>query len=186
MLRKRSRNCRVREGKYYLAILLIIACLLILLDGQDRSMMAQETKSDGNHAKVTASSTWSSCGPEGLLSGGVVPWHAQSPPKFPEWVEAVYEKPVVATELAMQAQGCPEPTRCANRAPKSFIFQGSMDGRRWSDLLTVNNAVYTYEGQWLKWPLPGGKAYTTYRLFVKSNNGDQDYLTIQSLKITTK
>ena len=185
MLGKRTKNCKARERKHYLAILLIMAFLLILLDGQDSSMMAQETGSNGNPAKVTASSTMKPpYGPESLLVGNV-PWHAQSPPKFPEWVEVVYKKPVVATELAMQAQGC-QPARCANRAPKSFIFQGSMDGRGWSDLLTVNNAGYTDEGQWLKWPLHGGKAYTTYRVLVKSNNGDQSYLTLQSLKITTK
>ncbi len=109
-------------------------------------------------------------------------WHAQSPPRYPEWVEVAYSAPVIINHLEMRAQDVSQNGSENKRAPKAFIFQGSNDRLRWKDLLEVRNNAYEQGGQWKGWDVRNKDGFRYYRIFIKAG-GDPNVLTIKQIRL---
>ena|SRR5438034_86468 len=122
-------------------------------------------------------------GPQGLFNGMGI-WHAQRPPKYPEWVILKFDMPARRTKLSMEAQPERAPgTGEFKRSPKSFVLQGSPDGTTWSDLLKVQNNQYDQGGVWKSWSFRNSNSYLYYRIYIMANDGDPDLLTVAGLKL---
>lgn len=120
-------------------------------------------------------------GPALLINGGGI-WHAQRPPRYPEWVEIAYPNPVRITCVGICSQDTGPSRNEHTRAPKDFIFQGSNDRSNWIDLLKVYNNIYTQGGQWKKWYFENDKAYFYYRFHITSSN-NPEFLTIRQISL---
>ena len=127
--------------------------------------------------------------PKYLLQENRTIWHAESPPKYPQWVEISFPKSVVLTHLGLRSQGDSPKGKEHGRGPKDFIFQGSnessdsrgvLNRRKWVDLLEVKNNVYTEGEAWKDWFFKNNVSYRYYRIFIKAG-GDPDYLTIRQI-----
>jgi len=117
-----------------------------------------------------------------LIYGGGI-WHAETPVRYPEWVEIACFKPVSVNTLAIQSQADSEGGAEHKRAPKDFFFQGSNDRHHWVNILSVKNNKYTAGGKWKRWSFKNNVAYAYYRLYITANNGDPNLLTIQQIKL---
>ena len=138
-----------------------------------------------SHPGIMASSVMDKNNPDmnpaGLLAGTGI-WHAQSPPKYPEWVEIEYPEPFLATGLSV----LPQPEGPAGkehlRAPKDFLLQGSNDRKTWSELLSVRGNVHANGSEWRQWTLRNSTPWRYYRLFITAS-GDPALLTIRQIRL---
>ena len=136
----------------------------------------------GEYPMLSASSVLRpSLDPEKLLLDSSQVWHAQSPPKYPEWVQIIYSKPQRITKLKVRTQGSEKDSQLFNRAPKDFNFQGSHDGKTWKNLQKVVAAKFSYEKPWLGWNFENKEAFQYYRLYITANGGDKGILAIAQL-----
>lgn len=115
-----------------------------------------------------------------LLYGGHV-WHAKSPPHYPEWVKITVDQPRKINHLMIRAQ--PGSSVEFKRAPRNFIFQGSNDDMKWSDLLVVKDSIFTHPGERKHWSVNNRATFRYYRIYITANNGDADSLTIWQIKL---
>jgi hypothetical protein len=129
--------------------------------------------------------------PKYLLQESRTIWHAESPPKYPQWVEMSFPTPVVLTHLGLRSQGDSPKGKEHGRGPKDFIFQGSnesSDSRgisnssTWVDLLEVKNNAYVKGEEWKDWFFKNAVSYRYYRIFIKAG-GDPEYLTIRQIRV---
>jgi len=109
-------------------------------------------------------------------------WHAQSPPRFPEWIEIAYSGKTKKTHLEIMAQDDSPGGNEHTRGPKDFVVQGSNDGVKWKDLLHVTNNVYTKSGEWKDWDFDNGDGFSRYRIYITAGN-DEGLLTIRQIKL---
>ena len=129
--------------------------------------------------------------PKYLLLENRTIWHAESPPKYPQWVEISFPTPIVLTHLGLRSQGDSPKGKEHGRGPKDFIFQGSnessesrgvLNSPKWVDLLEVKNNDYTKGEEWKDWFFKNDVSYRYYRIFIKAG-GDPDYLTIRQIRV---
>lgn len=129
--------------------------------------------------------------PRYLMQENRTIWHAESPPKYPQWVEISFSKPMLITHLGIRSQGDSLNGREHGRGPKDFTFQGSNEistslesfkNQKWTDLLKVKNNIYTRGEEWKDWFFRNNTEYRHYRIFIKAG-GDPDYLTIRQIRL---
>jgi hypothetical protein len=128
-------------------------------------------------SSVTASSAFRpEFGAEMLLTDDRQVWHAQYPPRYPEWLQVQLAQPVRISSISIRSQdGHPL------RAPRSFRLEGSTDRTLWVSLLDVPDSG-VQSTPWRQWPVPSTREYPFYRLILRSNLGDPDLLTIQGIR----
>jgi hypothetical protein len=123
----------------------------------------------------SSSSLMPSLGPENMAAGDEVPWHAESPPSYPEWLQFDYAAPLASGALWLQCQD-----RFPERGPTAFaLLGGDPASDRWDVLLKVERTEWRSGSQWQSWRLdPAVAAYPSYRMiFVASS--DPTLLTLQ-------
>jgi len=108
-----------------------------------------------------------------ILDESNVIWHSKSPPTYPQWIEFEYKTPVIITQLTMQCQ-----PGGARRAPAEFYLQGLDENSQWSNLLVISKASFTDKEELKSWPVENKKAFKCYRVYIVSNNGEPDFVTI--------
>lgn len=109
-------------------------------------------------------------------------WHAQSPTKYPEWVEAVFDAPVKLTHFGIMSQDTSANGMEYKRAPRDFTFQGSNDGQSWKDLKKVTGNEYSKGGEWKEWDVENNEKFSHYRIYITAS-GDPSLLTIRQIKL---
>jgi hypothetical protein len=119
--------------------------------------------------------------PAGLLSGSSI-WHAQSPPKFPEWVEISYSDAFAIGSFSLLPQPNSHGGSECRRAPKDFVLQGSNDRTVWTDLLRVSDNTYHDGVEWRKWEISTASSWLYYRLQITSS-GEPAFLTINQIRL---
>jgi len=125
-----------------------------------------------------SASTEERFGPEWLLQDRLRIWHAPWDGKTPQWVAFSSSPAVVKIKaLTIEAQHENE-----DRAPRSFIFQGSHNGQDWRDILAVDEAGLSAEAKIGQWDLPETDACKHFRLYITRNNGNPSLLTIWNMK----
>lgn len=141
--------------------------------------------SSGGESKVIASPGINGSFSPAMLMRNVTPlWFTPSPPKYPEWIRFDYDNPKVVAGFSMQSQRpLPNGEPVHKRMPRDFIFQGSLDGEQWNDLLKVQGAAFTRGDEWHEWDIDNSTAYKYYRLFITANNGHPSLIVINHLKL---
>lgn len=126
--------------------------------------------------RVTSSSQHSTFGSEGLLNETKI-WHAESPVKFPQYVN--FDFPHLSKIKSIKLM----PQDLVDRAPSEFKFIGSNDQTHWDVLLSVTKRdTMPTARNWLEYNVDSRKAYKYYRLVINDNYGSADFLTIQGVK----
>lgn len=126
--------------------------------------------------------------PEHLMEEGRTIWHAEQPPKYPQWVEISFLKPTVISHLGIRSQGDSPGGKEHCRSPKEFVFQATHDPnirfkeRRWNDLCQVKNNHYVQGEAWKDWFFENSTAYRFYRIYITAG-GDPDFLTIRQIRL---
>lgn len=69
------------------------------------------------------------------------------------------------------------------RAPKTFVFQGSHDEKSWTNLLDIKDAGFTSEKVWRTFEFDNNTKYKFYRIYIWTNGGDPSLLTIQQIAL---
>ncbi len=136
-----------------------------------------------HQVKVSASSVINDNDPNVLPAGlliGSTTWHAQSPPKFPEWIQFDYAAPVQFTQLILKPQESSPGGNEYLRAPRDFFLQVLGPDGSWIDLLNVKDNVHEDSLDWHDWKFINEQGYSTYRLLVQSS-GMSDLLTINRI-----
>ncbi|MBI5888106.1 MAG: discoidin domain-containing protein [Deltaproteobacteria bacterium] len=118
-----------------------------------------------------------------LMETNKVIWHAQSPPKYPEWLRADYSKPKRFNRIALRAQEISPKGDEYVRGPKDFTLQASNDAKRWKDLLRVKDNTFTHGGQWKEWALENDRAFSHYRILITAS-GHPELLTLKQIRLT--
>lgn len=113
-------------------------------------------------------------GPENLVHGPELPWHAKSPPDYPEGIEFDFSVPLDCAAFWMQAQ----PDHF-DRAPRCFQLAASRDGSVWEPILTVPDAAWTDPTGWQSWNIERPGPWRVFRLAIVSNAGDPQFLTVR-------
>lgn len=157
----------------------IVLCLMMILQ------IGCESK-DSKVVAITASSNMFPNNPGNspmyLMEDKKTIWHAQSPPKYPEWVEIAFCPPASMTHLGIMAQDdSPAMPEIHKRGPKDFVLQGSNDRTKWEDLYMVKDNVYTKGGEWKEWDFSiKNNRYTYYRIYITASSAT-GLLTIQQI-----
>jgi len=137
--------------------------------------------------------------PAGLLTGAN-PWIADSPLRFPQTLTLRLEAPAAVSGLEILPEipvrdwrprfvppdemGAVAPPDYPARSPHIFSFEGSLDGRTWKSLLEESaKAEAPEDPQWRSWRFPNTTPYSFYRLVIRGNGGDPDYLSMQTLRL---
>lgn len=107
-------------------------------------------------------------------------WIAQSPPKYPEWLVFNFLQPVVIKVLGIRSHA-ESVKEYVNYHPQDFVFQGSMDGSVWTDLMRTENNVYNEQYQWHEWAINNDKAFLYYRIYITAGNAD--YLSVFEVRV---
>lgn len=106
-------------------------------------------------------------------------WIAQSPPQYPEWIVFSFLQPVVIKNLGIHSR-----TASGNEHifhPKDFVFQGSLDGLVWLNILRAENTTYDEGDQWHEWDVKNITSFLYYRIYITAGNAD--YLTIFEVRL---
>lgn len=120
--------------------------------------------------------------PISLMETNQTIWHAQSPPKYPEWIEVDYYEPKRITQMALRAQDDSKAGDEHQRGPKNFVLQASSDKTNWKDIFHVKGNAYTSGGQWKQWEFANSAAYRYYRIYITSG-GNPNYLTLTQIRL---
>ena len=118
-----------------------------------------------------------------LMETNKVIWHAQSPPKYPEWLRADYFKPKRFNHLGLRAQDISPKGNEYVRGPKDFTLQASSDGKRWKELLKVTGNSFTHGGQWKEWAFENNRPLRHYRILITAS-GDPNLVTLKQISLT--
>jgi hypothetical protein len=127
-------------------------------------------------SKITASSQMKEWGPEGLLITSSPGWHAQYPPKYPEQIMIDFRDPRQFSTIGLYPQ-----SGYADRNPKAFDIEGSMDGVAWSQIISVVDGCRPQHTGWIDFPLKQANTAKYIRLTIKANCGS-NYLTLMGLR----
>ena len=130
---------------------------------------------------ISASSQHQDYSPSYLLGALGPAWHAEWPLKYPQWVQFSLSSPEVFSMLSIRAQA--DKKTFPERAPRTFIFQGSHDEKSWTDLLDVKDAGFTSERVWRTFKFDNNTRYNFYRIYILANGGDTSLLTIQQIAL---
>ncbi|WP_155590562.1 LamG-like jellyroll fold domain-containing protein [Lysinibacillus cavernae] len=113
-------------------------------------------------------------------SSDIDAWHTSSGIVTNSWLSYEFKLPktVVAYSLVPfnYAEG-------SARMPKSWVFQGSNNNTDWENLHTVNNSTGWGTTEKRTFTFSNNKAYTHYRIYIYSNNGNSTYIAIGELEM---
>jgi hypothetical protein len=109
-------------------------------------------------------------------------WHSEKNPNYPQYINFDFNKEQIFQTLFIKSQPNDNNTNEHKRSPKNFVLEG-YSNNSWNKLLEVNNALFTKGNEWLSWRFTNNQSYKKYRLVIKSNNGDSDFLTISKIKL---
>lgn len=70
-----------------------------------------------------------------------------------------------------------------NSSPKDWTFEGSNDGASWTVLDTQTNQTGWTVGVKREYSFANNNPYTTYRIFIKTNNGHATYISIAEMEM---
>lgn len=126
--------------------------------------------------KVTSSSSMNSgydasC----LMSASKRIWHSQSPPNYPEWLEFSFEQPLAVCTFYAQTQDAHP-----DRAPSGMRLD-AWSGNSWETILAIDETVWEYGGEWKHWKVDRDISASKFRLWIFSNAGAENLLTIQNV-----
>lgn len=119
--------------------------------------------------------------PSGILNGDGI-WHAQSPPKYPEWIDISYPAPFVAISFSLLPQQNSPGGNEHVRAPKDFRLLASKNRKKWIELLSVKDNIHKNGEEWRHWKLKNKTPWRYYRLRVTAS-GEPTLLTIKQIRI---
>lgn len=121
--------------------------------------------------------------PQYLLEDKKTIWHAaESTVNKPQWINIDYCMPARISGLGIMAQDSTPKGAEHKRAPKDFVFQGSNDGKTWTDLLTVADNTYDKGGEWKEWTFKNSREFLSYRIYI-TRGGEQNPLTIRQISL---
>jgi|GEM_PF-1810595 len=168
--------------------LILFFCALIFFGCNDPKHV---TMVRVDHIKsITASSINPSFPPYLLLDGGPSAenaWHSVVRPVFPQWIEVEYPEPVILDGIAIQSQyDSPEhKTNNLLRAPKEINILGlDEQGSSKTALIAAFECHYSKSGDWYRADFPASSDYyRKFRILIKSNLGDPDFITVQELNL---
>jgi hypothetical protein len=113
-------------------------------------------------------------GPNNLMSGDVVPWHAQPNAPLPQSIDMVFAAPVRVVRLWLQSQD-----RHPDRAPTAFRLLAGAHGS-----VHEETALFRHDwgsgGEWASFAVSLRDAWTEFRLEIL-DNGRPSLLTLQRL-----
>lgn len=130
-------------------------------------------------AKIKASSTHQTYGPEGLFQVKGPGWHAATPIAFPQ--ELSFE---FGTLVELRKLGLLHQDRHPERAPRGYMLEVSTDGNLWTLASVVADACSpnTPDG-WNSQDLSKPVQVRFVRMVILSNCGDPSLLTLRGLRV---
>jgi hypothetical protein len=166
-------------GKIFLAILITLALTACgnadkATPGKIEPKASSQLEAAGT-PKITASSQSDKLGPEGLLANSSPGWHSQFPPKYPEQITIYFGDAKQFNTVGVYPQ-----SGYADRNPKAFDLEGSMDGSVWTQIISVTDGCRPEHNGWIDYPLKQAAAKYV-RLIIKANCGSA-YLTLMGLR----
>lgn len=109
-----------------------------------------------------------------LMSASKRIWHAQQPPRYPEWIRFKFKQQLSVRGLFIQNQDAhPE------RSPSVMILEAQVGGQ-WQAVLKIPRAQWRYGGEWQGWKLDQAVTADDFRVQIYANSGDPNLVTVQN------